>query len=482
MSLRNQVLSGLRWRGGSIFLSQLCTWGITLVVMRILSPSDYGLLAIAGIFFSFLALMSELGLGPAIIQKSDIEEGKLRQVFGLSILINTILCLFLLVAAPLIAGFYQENRLTLILRVIAFQLILNAFIVVPQSLLIRKLDFKGISILEVSGNVLCSLLSLGLALNGFGVWSLVIGNYANVLIKVIGINYISPFVRLPDFSFHGIHRFMVYGGNITITRILWFFYSQADVFIAGKLLGTQQLGFYSVSMNLATLPLQKISGIINNVAFPAYAQIQDDMDLVRSHFLKTVRGLSILSFPVLWGISCVSPELVNVFLGAKWLPAVLPLQIVTLVMPLNVINNTFSPLMQGIGRPEISLKNVLWASIIMPLAFIIGSYWGIKGLSFAWLAAYPAVFYGNLLRMQKLISLENLKVVLQEMLWPAFASLVMYCAVIIVKEAFTANMNARYVLITSTSVGGLTYLTIMLVFYRNSCKEFLGLLKGLKTG
>lgn len=478
MNLRTQVLSGLRWKGGAIFLSQLCTWGVTLVVMRILSPTDYGLLAIAGIFVSFLALLSELGMGPVIIQKADIDENDLRQIFGVSLLINSVLSVMLFLVAPLIATFYDESRLTLIVRVMAFQFILNAFVVVPQSFLIRKLAFKSISILEVIGNILTSIATLVAALNGLGVWSLVVGNYVNIFLKVVGINFISPFIKLPKFSFRGIRRSIIYGGNVTLTRVLWFFYSQADVFIAGKLLGTQQLGFYTVSMNLATLPLQKISGIVNLVAFPAFAQIQNNMELVRSHFLKAVRGLSAISFPILWGISSVSPELVNVFLGEKWLSAIIPLQIVTLIMPLTVINNMFNPLIQGIGHPEVSLQNVIRASIIMPAAFVIGSYWGIKGLSFAWLLAYPFVFYGNLLRLKELIGLESVNLVFKEILRPVLASFVMYSVVIGIKSALAANLTLKITLVALIISGASAYLMMMLIFFRASFKEVMRFLHG----
>ncbi|WP_336511698.1 oligosaccharide flippase family protein [Candidatus Accumulibacter phosphatis] len=121
-----------------------------------------------------------------------------------------------------------------------------------------------------------------------------------------------------------------------------FFYSQADMFVAGKLLGKEALGFYSVAMHLASLPVQKVSGILNQVAFPAFSKIQNDSATVKLHVLKSVRILSFLSFPVLWGISSIAPEIVQLLLGPKWEPAILPLQILPMIMPLRMISNFFT--------------------------------------------------------------------------------------------------------------------------------------------
>lgn len=173
MTLRADTLSGLRWVAGAKLLGQVVTWGITIVVMRILSPEDYGVLAMATVLVAFLAMMAQFGVGAAAVQAADMDDGKLRQIFGLVILINSSLFLLLFLTAPLVGWFFEEPRLVAIIRVLGLQFVLMMFSVIPSSQLSRKLDFKGQSLVELSGAIASSLTALASALAGLGVWSLV---------------------------------------------------------------------------------------------------------------------------------------------------------------------------------------------------------------------------------------------------------------------------------------------------------------------
>lgn len=422
---------GLGWTAGSNLLGQIITWIITIVVMRILSPSDYGLLAMASIFVAFLSLMASAGLGPAIVQASNIDDAKLRQLLGLITILNVALFLLLFAAAPLIAGYFEEPRLVAIVRVLSSQFLFSGFAVIPESLLGRELKFKSRALVDLASNVAGGGVNLVLALSGYGVWSLVAGGMVSGIGKVVGLNIVAPYLRWPDFSLRGTRTLLAFGGNVTAARLLWFFYSQADIFIAGKLLGKEALGYYSVAMHLASLPVQRISGILNQVAFPAFAHAQRESQMVAEHFLKAVRLLSFFAFPLFWGISSVAPELVRLLLGAKWEAAVLPLQILPAIMPLRIISSFLPAALEAIGRPDISVRNLVAACVVMPIAFIIGSRWGMEGLCLAWLVGLPVVFIGNLLRALPAIGIK-LAAVGRAMAWPALASAMMYASVTLV--------------------------------------------------
>jgi O-antigen/teichoic acid export membrane protein len=444
--------------------------------MRILTPADYGLLAMAGVFVTIIGMISDLGIGPAIVLNKNIDEKMLQKVLALSIILNSATFALLLIAAPIISDYYNEPRLTAIVRVVAIQFLPLTYYVIPQHLLFRSMNFKYVSLIELGASIAASILSLILAFIGFGVWSLVYGNLANTFLKTFAINIVSPFRKGPNFSLEGTRSILVYGGNITISRLLWNFYNQVDVFIAGKLLSPQLVGYYSVSINFATMPLQKISGIINNIAFPAFASIQNDFESLRKNFLKAVRILSMLGFPLLWGISSVAPELVNVLLGSKWIPAIQPLRIIALVMPLLMINNIFNPLLHGIGKPEITIKNLVWACLIMPLAFVIGIKWGLIGLSFAWVIGYPIIFIGNIIRLLPVINLR-IDNFIKEMIDPIISGVVMIGTVYISRKYLTANMNYTLSLITLTVIGASTYISCLLSVSKNSYNEMLSIIR-----
>jgi teichuronic acid exporter len=476
MDLKSKVMAGVGWVAGANFFGQIITWVITIVVMRLLSPADYGLLAMASVFVAFLAMMAAAGLGPAIVQAIAIDDAKLRQLLGLITAINVVLCLLLFSAAPLIAGFFNETRLIDIIRILSLQFVITGFAVIPESLLGRALRFKARALVDLASNLAGGITTLTLAWTGHGVWSLVAGAMVSVSGKTIGLNIASPYIRWPTFSLQGAKPLLAYGGNVTASRILWFFYSQADMFIAGKLLGKEALGFYSVAMHLASLPVQKISGVLNQVAFPAFSQIQRNPEMISRHVLKAIRMLCFFAFPVLWGISSVAPELVRLILGEKWEMAIPPLQILPAIMPFRMVSNFLPSAVDAVGRPDISVKNLFTASIVMPSAFLIGGQWGIQGLCIAWVIAFPLVFLANLTRSLPAINIRVLPF-LASMAWPALASGAMYGVVIAVGLLLPADASGWVRFLILVAAGGATYAGLALTTNRSGCNEMLQLVR-----
>ena len=372
MTLREQVLSGLKWTAGAKLGGQIITWGITLMVIRLLSPEDYGLLAMATVFLAFLLMMAEVGLGPALVQKQDVDEVSLRQTFGIVIVVNLSLLVALNLLAPLIARFFEDERLVQILPVLSLQFLIIAITIVPEVQLQRKLEFKNLSLIDLTAAVSSSVLTLLLAFAHYGVWALVCGSLFAGVWKAVAINVMAPFRVLPSFSWRGMRGVLVFGGNITMARLLWFFFTQIDVVIVGKLLGKEMLGLYSIAMHLASLPVQRVSGILNQVAFPVFSRFQHDREKLGDFIIKAMRTLSFIAFPILWGISSIASEIVSLFLGQRWENAILPLQLLSLMMPLRMLNNFLPSVTDALGRPDIGLKNVLLASIVMPISFMIG--------------------------------------------------------------------------------------------------------------
>lgn len=475
MDLRKKVLSGLGWSAGNRFISQLFTWAITIVVMRLLSPGDYGLVAMAGFFISFLALLNELGLGAALIQKKDIDDLFRRQVLGLLLTSNCAFYLILSVSSPVIASFFNEQRLIPILRVSSIQFLMMIFSVIPQSLLVRSMDFKKLSIIDLASNITGSVITLILALIGYGVWSLVWGSLSISLVRTVGLTIASRFICAPSFSMKGLREVLSFGGYVMGSRVLWFFYTQADTFIIGKFLGKELLGYYSVSMHLASLPMDKTSGIINQVAFPAFASIQDDSQKVSSHFLKAVRIGSFLAFPILWGMSSIAPELVAVFLGIKWHNAALPLQLLSLVIPIRMISNLMSPTMLGVGRADISFYNTLLGFVVMPTVIVIFAHWGLLGVCLAWMIFFPLVFWRNLYRVVSVIGIRVSDVV-TAMVKPALAAATMYAAIMAFKALFANDPKSIPHLVLFVITGAMVYGAVIGSIYRQGCREVLGLI------
>ena len=462
MKFKTEIVRGLKWTAGAKFASQLVTWGITIFVMRLLAPADYGLLAMASVFLALLGMFAEIGLGPALVQQAEATPQKLRQSFGVILLINLGLFALLNILAPLIALFYAEPKLTSVIRIMSLQFLLIPFIVIPEVLLQRRLEFKFRSLGEFGSTVVGSIATLILAIGGFGVWALVIGNVAGVLFRAIFFNVVAPFREWPSFSLHGMRSTLAFGGHVTGSRFLWFAFTQADTVIVGRVLGGEILGVYSVALHLATLPLQRVTAILNQVAFPAFSRFQHERELIATQLLKALSLIALVAFPVFWGMSGVAPELVAVLLGPKWAEAILPMQILTLVMPFRAVVGFLPSVTDAIGRPDIGLSNALLGCIVMPIAFFVGAQWGIRGVSLAWLIVYPVVLAINMRRMVAAIGVRLRDVMLR--LRPTLLCAVGMYLAIAGTRLLTKTLGGQFTaLVIEIAVGGLTYIALTLL-------------------
>ena len=474
MTLKQKVMSGLFWTASGKFLGQLITWGITIIIIRRLSSTDYGLMSLTSVFVEFLAMINELGLGAAVIQNKNMTPRALRSLFGMLLILSVLFYLLLAGAAPFIADFYEDSRLTALIQVLAIQFLFMGFTVLPQSLLLRSMAFRKIATIDFTAAILGSASTLLLVLNGHGVWALVWGTLVIRLVSMIGLNLAHRPLGLPSLEFKEIRAFFSFGGYVTLSRILWYLYTRADILIIGKLLGKEILGFYAVGTYLATLAMEKVSGIINQVAFPAFSSVQSDPDVAGRHFLKALRVMSFISFPVLWGISAVAPEFVDLFLGSKWAAAVIPLKIIALVVPVRMLSNLMHPTLLGLGHPGMSFLNSLVAFVVMPIAFVIGSFWGLLGVSLAWVMAFPFVFFLNIFRAFKVLNI-TFQDVLKAMWIPLFSAIIMYACLLLFRFSLPqiSLVLKLFLLVVS---GVLVYSGLMFLLNREGLQEVRALL------
>lgn len=480
MVLKKRVMTALGWSAGSRLVGQVLTWALTIFVIRLLSPEDYGLLAMAMIFIGFSNVISGFGLGQMLIQAKDADEKLIRQTFGFVIAINVVLCVVLYNAAPYISNFFGEGQLTYIVRLMSLKFLILTFELVPRSLLSRQLNFKSQSLLELMGRIIGGVSTLLFALQGFEVLSLVYGMLIQNTVKAIGINYLYSKWYWPRFSLEGAESLLKFGGLISLERALTVLQTQLDSIIIGKLLGKELLGFYAVAMHLASLPMQRVMGTINPIALSAFSKVQSDAKGASYYFRKVIRVSSFLTFPVFWGISAVAPELVDLFLGDKWEAATLPLQVLCLIMPVRAAVALIPSALKGMGRPDVSVINIVISILILAPALFIGSHWGLLGVCVAWITAYPLVFILVVKRAGIVLAI-SLREFVGAMLMPAFCAFIMYACVglvstFLLEEAGTA---LRLGLLILSGAG--IYALVTWVLYREAYVEALNLVGGRKT-
>ena len=475
-SVGRRVSTALRWMALARLAGQVATWSITIYVIRILSPEDYGLMSMATVLMGLAMLVNELGLVPALIQAKNADSYLVRQVFGAVLVFNILICCLLYFGAPAFAGFFEEDRLVPIIRVMALILPIASIGAVPSALLQRQIAFKGLATVQFVSMLIGSLTTLALALGGLGVWALVIGNAAMMVTKAFGAVIVCRFRTLPVFRFHGLRAMFGFGTKMTAQRIVWYGNSQLDVVMVGGLLGSQALGVYSVACHLATLPMTKLMQIVNQVALPAYSRLQDDTELAADYFFRALTVMSLVFFPLMWGLSSVSDEFVDVVLGDKWDAAKMVLRVVSLSIPLRMASMVLNPVVTGLGHPGIGLRNVLTFTAIMPVTIVAGLSWGLVGVSVGLVAGWLVAMLINFHRSLAVIGcgLEDLFAIMTPF---ALSAGVMYGAVTVTKFLLPAAVSTELRLIAMVAVGIATYAVLTWTCHRRSALQSMALIR-----
>ena len=470
MTLRRQVIAALGWSTGMRFAGQLITWAMTLVVVRILAPEDYGLMAITSAVLSMFQGISQLGLGEAIVQRKAIDEATLRRVFGLIISSNLAMLVLLSLAAYPIADFYDDRRLVLLMQVASLNFGFLALMAIPQAFLAKALRFREISWVEFGTSLLGGVTVLILAWTGAGVWSLMCGMIVQNVTRTVGFAIYAPYFPRPDFRLGGLRAIATFGALRTVENLAWQAYTSADTFIVGRILGQEALGLYSVAQTIALMPLSKVGGILSQVSFPAFALVQDQRQQAADYLVKALRLLAICGFPVFFGVSAVAPEFIEVVLGAKWAATIIPLQILAVVAPLRLFAPVISSFLRGVGLLRISVANTLLGLILLPVAIAIGCKWGIVGASVAWLCVYPVFFAHIILRTYQALGIP-LSRVISAIGNPAIGAALMYFIVYLGRQAISDQVRVPIALVILIALGGIAYVGYSLVSNRATVTE-----------
>jgi O-antigen/teichoic acid export membrane protein len=386
----NRVRSAVFWRSGTQIVAQIISWGVTLAVLRILDPADYGLFAMSAAVLVFLNFLNGYGFVSALIQSEKIEEIRIRQAFGMLILLNGALALIqIFVAAPLAAAYYQEPIIADMLRWQSLIFLSTPLLILPEALMTRELEFKKPAIVNLTSAFVGAAIALMLALTGYGVWALVFAPIGIFWTRAIGMVIATRFRYLPSFNFTGAGYIFTFGSTLLISHGFFIVQSQSDIFIAGRAFDNHTLGLYAEGLMITQLFATKFIPPLNEVAFPAYARIQHDKDALASAFLKAVRLIMLVAFPLYFGMAISAGPFVEVVMGPKWAESIPLVQILAFAMPFAALQFLFQPVMNGLGMPQMTMRNAIAGAVLMPAIYLFAVQYGPIGLAWGWLVSFP---------------------------------------------------------------------------------------------
>ncbi|MFJ5717808.1 lipopolysaccharide biosynthesis protein [Neobacillus sp. NPDC093127] len=356
IGLKSKIFSGLIWKFLEQNASLLITFIVQIILARLLSPRDYGLLALIIVFITISQVFVNSGFGSALIQKQKVDEIDYSSVFYLSLFISLGLYLGIFFTAPIIASFYDDTNLISILRVQAITLIFSALNIVQYAVLTRGMKFKKSFFSSLVGVICSGFIGILMAYKGFGVWALVFSNLTSNVISTIVLWSVVKWRPKLLFSIKRIKGLFSYSSKILISGIIEVISNNLSLLVIGKVFNKEILGYYNRGQNIPNLVATNINGPITSVIFPALSLCQNDKKQVKSIVKRSVTTSSFIVFPVMIGLAATAEPLTVILLTEKWLPSVIFMQISAITFSFWPLHTANVEAIGAIGRSDISLK------------------------------------------------------------------------------------------------------------------------------
>ena len=472
---QKKLMAAAGWSAAMKIGFQLVSWAMTLAVIRVLSPDDYGLMAISQVFSTFILVFSSLGLGDAIVQQQDLPRPVLAAAFGAMIATAALLAALLSLAAYPIAAWYADPRLTPLIQLTSLGFLFNAFATLPRTLLTKQMRVRPVFVAELSAGLVGAVTTTALAYTGHGVWSLALGALAGNIARqaAFALAAAELYVR-PTLNLALIRPLLGFGAYSTLEWLAFTVMTTADVLIVGRLLGPADLGAYTVVLNFAAMPLNKIAPIVNSIAFPAFAMVQSNPAEARHYVLKALRLFAVLVVPVFFGMGAVAPELVALVFGPAWHAARPLLPILSGALTFRALLILVPNYLQGIGDAKAAFWCTAAGAVTFPPAVWIGCQWGLSGACWAWLACYPAVFAAEAAIAARRGGFSFRAVALAPAR-PILAGLVMVTALLLLRAVLPPALSDLTRLALLATAGALTYAATIHLAWTDLSMEFLNL-------
>lgn len=380
-----QMLRGSIWAFADHVLEQFLALLRSVILARwFLGPSDFGLLNIAALLTAALLILTETGLWPALIQRKELKPETLYTSWWIFAFRGVFLAGMIVLLAPVGARFYQEPLLRPILNVMALQFVVSGFNSLSPILLQRDMDFRLLTYLKVATQLVNLGVSVLLAFILRNFWAVVWGQVAGSLFAAVYSYLIHDFRPRFHFVWCEARSLFHFSKYITLSGIVTYLTTQGDDAYVGKVLGTEPLGFYGLAYRLSNLPATSLSHVINRVTLPAFALLQDDIELLRRRYLQTLRLVGLLAFPLAGGMWVLATPLVGALYGEKWLPIVPSFMVLCAFGLERAIGSVAGPVFLALNRPKLVWwlglsKLVTMVICIVPLTL----RYGILGTSLA---------------------------------------------------------------------------------------------------
>ena len=370
-SLQRKAFWSFIWAGTGNLSLQVIGFVVGVILARILSPSDYGLVGMLGVFTAIAGSVMDCGMTSALVRKPDRTEVDCSTLYWFNIAAGVLMYGIFYVAAPYIADFYNEPELCAITRVLTLTMVIGPLVGVHNVKLTIDLRFKEISFINICSTIFGSVVAIVCAYMGQGVWTLVYMSLSGTVLRIFMLWYIVRWVPQRVFSLQSVRELFGFGVNLMASGLLDTFFNNVRPLLIGKLYSGADLGYYTRAHGYASLPATTVTGLLSNVTYPLLCKLQHDDDILRDKYRLLIQLSTFVVFPVLMGLAALAEPCVVVLITEKWLPCVYLLQILCFSLmwyPVHALNLN---LLKVKGRSDLFLRLEIIKKIIITIVLVV---------------------------------------------------------------------------------------------------------------
>lgn len=475
--LEHRVVSGVAWSFSEKLLSMVVQMVVSIIVARELAPADFGVMAILTFFTSVALTIVDSGFSQTLIRKERPTDGDYRSVLGFNVAMSAILYVVLVALAYPLATFYEQPVIATIAPVLFLVLPINSLCVVQTVMFTREFRFALLSKIVFLSSLISGVVAVVMALAGCGVWSLVAQRLLMMGVKAVAFWWIRRWRSSERFSMHALRDMAPFSLRLLATDLISAIYNNVAQLFIGKIYSAHSLGFYSQAQKLKDLPVTSMVQAVQGVTYPALAKIADTEDKFSTGYLRIINLLSFVVFPTMLGFVAIAPDMFMLLLGERWMPTVpyfeilalsglfAPLAVVSyniikvrsnggVILRLEVVKRVIMTVMLAITIPQ-GIEAVAWGMTAMAaIEFLLNTAAALRYLSTSMLAVVRAIAPSLLLAVAMFLALH-------------YASLLF------------ASWHVAMRLVATILFGGVSYLSLALLFRLRALSEGVALLREL---
>lgn len=435
-NVKKDLLKGVFWSAIEKYSSQIVGIIVSMILARLLCPSDFGVVAISTVIIGFLSMFCSIGIGPAIIQRDNLSIKDLNNIFSFTVIIGLFLSVLLFFFSKSLSVYFEESQLEYICKILSISLFFSSINIVPNAMMMKNKRFKDMARRTIIVNLLCGFLSVWLAFCGLGVFTLVV---SPVLYSIFIFFWNSYYYRY-KLRIAGFKDSIIKIASFSIFQFLFelvnYFSRNLDKIIIGKYLSTSNLGLYEKSYRLMQLPLNNLTSVINPVLQPVLKDFQAQPLLLAENYNKIIKFISTISFPLGVTLHFSAYEIIILFFGNQWVSAVGTFSVLALSIPTQLILSTSGSVFQSVN----ATKHLFWTGVrnssMTISAFLIAAYYfrTIEAVAWAWTITSLLCFTSSYVALYIFVLKSPIKTMLKELINPFINSLILIVFFVLVNN------------------------------------------------